>query len=78
MSSRACTIRHLLEKELYVLSEEAIADAIVTRARVRALVAGSRFANTAAERPVRSFRPDPSARSFRLARSSSRRRLFHA
>jgi hypothetical protein len=71
MSSRVRLLRALCEDGMYVIDERAIADAILARARVRALVPDVAFAELGAS--VRSFRHDPSARSFRLARPAMRR-----
>jgi hypothetical protein len=60
---------------MYVVDERDIADAILARAAVNALVPEASFANRRLE--AKSFRHDPAARSFRLSRPSSMRRAYH-
>jgi hypothetical protein len=71
-------IRHLRQLVLdaqYVVDEEAVADAILTRATARRLVPEVLFRNDQRDVPVRSFRPSVHARSFRPCRPSMRREL---
>ena len=64
--------------EMYVVDEAAVADAIVARAVVRLTVPESPFYNALRRsQAARSFRHDPSARSFRLAGSPGLRRALH-
>jgi hypothetical protein len=65
----------MLEDGLYPIDERAVANAIVARAQIRQLVAEVEFAQNRGD--LRSFRHDPSARSFRLTRPPARRRVFH-
>lgn len=60
---------------MYPLDERSIADAILARAYVHGMIPAAEFAQDRPE--FRSFRHDPSARSFRLARPSARSRVFH-
>jgi hypothetical protein len=71
MMSRVRLLRTLHEGGMYAIDERAIAEAIVARARLRALVPEVEFAERRAS--VRSFRRDPSARSFRLEGRAMRR-----
>jgi hypothetical protein len=75
MKKRVRLLRAMLEDGMYPIDELAIADAIVARAQLRLLVPEVELAQ---DRPgVRSFRHDPSARSFRLTRPPARIRVFH-
>ena len=65
----------MLEDGLYLIDERAVAEAIVVRAHIRQLVAEVEFAQDRTE--IRSFRHDPTARSFRLTRPPARSRVFH-
>jgi hypothetical protein len=75
MKKRVRQLRALLEDGMYPIDERAIADAILARAQARRLVPEVEFAQD--RRELRSFRVDPSARSFRLARPPARSRVFH-
>jgi hypothetical protein len=68
MEVDARTLRQLIQGSMYVVDERAVADAIVLRIRLRATVARPSLHNERREVEVRSFRRDPRARSFRLAR----------
>jgi hypothetical protein len=71
-------LRQLLVDEMYPVDELAVANAIVARAVVRLTVPETPFYNALrGSHSARSFRHDSSARSFRLARSSSLRRALH-
>ena len=65
----------MLEDGMYVIDELAVADAILARTAIRALVPEVDFAQSRSE--FRSFRHDPTARSFRLSRPAARSRVFH-
>ena len=65
----------MLEDGKYPIDERLIAEAIVARARLRQMVPAVEFAGDRTE--IRSFRRDPSARSFRLTRPPARSRVFH-
>jgi hypothetical protein len=78
MRSRHRLLRQLLVDGMYVVDELAVANAIVARAVVRLTVPESPFYNALrGSQAARSFRHDPGARSFRLARSPSLRRALH-
>ncbi len=78
MRSRLRLLRQLLADGMYTVDENAVANAIVARAVVRLTIPESPFYNALrGSHAARSFRRDPSARSFRLARSSSLRRALH-
>ena len=69
MEVDARTLRQLIQGNMYAVDERAVAEAIVIRARLRATIARPTLVNERREVEVRSFRRDPRARSFRLARS---------
>jgi hypothetical protein len=66
-------LRQLIDTDMYVVDEHAVAGAILARAQLRTAVARPQLANEMEPRKaeVRSFRRDPRARSFRLARPHS-------
>ncbi|WP_249010076.1 hypothetical protein [Conexibacter sp. DBS9H8] len=68
MESHLRNLRRLIEEEMYVVDEPLVAEAIVARAAVHALVARASFASDLRPPVVRSFRRDNHARSFRLER----------
>ena len=86
MQRRLKVIRQLVLESSYVVDPDLVASAIVERARIRRLVPDTRFRNDlvpvenggagramSARTEVRSFRPAPVNRSFRLtARRRSR------
>jgi hypothetical protein len=67
------TLKQLISEELYVVDEQALARAILARASVHATVAHAGFRSEVTAPPLRSFRRDPGARSFRLQRSAALR-----
>jgi len=71
MKPRVRLLRALLADGMYPVDERLLADAILARTRVRGTIPEVAFAQDRLQ--IRSFRPDPSARSFRLARSAGRR-----
>ena len=60
---------------MYPIDERLIADAILVRATVHRMIPEAEFAQD--RREFRSFRHDPSARSFRIVRPQARSRVFH-
>jgi hypothetical protein len=66
VDSRIRLLRQLVAESLYVVDEQAVADAIVARARVRQAVAAPALRGVVRPARVRSFRRTRSARSFRL------------
>ena len=75
MKPRVRLLRALLEDGMYPINELVIADAILARQLIRGYAPEVTFANDRAQ--IRSFRHDPAARSFRLARPSGRRAAHH-
>jgi hypothetical protein len=69
MTTHHSALRQLIGDGMYVVDERIVAAAVLARAGVNATVAGASFRSTAEPSPIRSFRRDPSARSFRLART---------
>ena len=65
---RTKLIRDLIRESHYVVDEDAVAEAIMLRARARRVVPHVTFRNTTPALPVRSFRRHRAARSFRLVR----------
>jgi hypothetical protein len=74
MNRRVRVLKQLVRESLYVVDERAAAEAILSRANARLIVADLAFRSDATAPRVRSFRRDPSARSFRLSHT---RRLRH-
>lgn len=74
MNPRAKLLGDLVREGLYVVDEAAVAEAIVARRAARRTLPDVtlRSATRPPAHRVRSFRPDPEARSFRLA---ARRRV---
>jgi hypothetical protein len=77
VKSRVGLLRALIRDSLYVVNESAVADAVVTRAMVRLVVAEPAFRSEHKGPQIRSFRRDPGARSFRLSRSPGLRDVHH-
>lgn len=75
MNPRAKLLRDLVRDGLYVVDEAAVAEAIVVRRAARRSLpdVSLRSATRPPGHRVRSFRPDPQARSFRLAAAPQRR-----
>lgn len=79
MTRRMRVLAELVEDSLYPIDDVAIAEAILLRAAVRTTLPGVALRTedqVEQVEPVRSFRPDPRARSFRL--ETRRRRAVHA
>ncbi|MDQ6816644.1 MAG: hypothetical protein M3018_04445 [Actinomycetota bacterium] len=66
MQSRIATLRQLVHGSLYVVDERAVADALVARAMIKHSVPQQQFPSEERWSPVRSFRRERGARSFRL------------
>jgi hypothetical protein len=62
---------------MYVIDERLVAEALLTRSRARTDVPGIEFGNERNCPPVRSFRLEHEARSFRLGGRPRSRRLHH-
>ena len=67
MNDRLHVLRELIRDGLYVVDRGAVADAVLARAHVRAVVAEPAFRSDERRRVARSFRRDRNARSFRLS-----------
>ncbi len=70
MNSHLRCLRQLIADGMYLVDEPAVADAVLARAGVRAIVANAAFRCERQAPPVRSFHRDDGARSFRLERRS--------
>jgi hypothetical protein len=77
VETRVTVLRQLVRDSLYAVDERAIADAIVLRARARMLIAAPSFRSEVRRPPVRSFRRNRDARSFRLIGSPRLRHVDH-
>jgi hypothetical protein len=73
MESRVRVLRELVRDSLYAPDEREIANAILARASVRATVASPTFRAEQRLQPIRSFRRDRNARSFRLTAGTHHR-----
>jgi hypothetical protein len=73
MNDHLRTLQRLIDEGMYVIDAGMVADAIIARGKVNAAVANVGFRPAAAPPPVRSFRRDPHARSFRLERGGRAR-----
>jgi hypothetical protein len=67
VTSRGKILRQLLTEALYRVDERAVAEAILLRAAVLRTIPDVTLQRTQVAEPVRSFRRDARARSFRLA-----------
>lgn len=70
MTNEQRTLRQLIKDGMYVVDEGAIASAIVARANIKTMIANVEFHSHVKPAPIRSFRRDPAARSFRLTRNA--------
>ena len=75
--TRVRVIRELVDRSMYLVDEQAVADAIVLRARTRSAVPGRLFRSRGGSSLIRSFKRAPYARSFRLSRGLLPRRTPH-
>jgi len=66
MQSQVTTLRELVHGSLYVVDERAVALALVARALTKDTVAQQEFRSEQRWAPIRSFRRQRGARSFRL------------
>jgi hypothetical protein len=66
MQSRITTLRELVHGSLYVVDESAVARALVARALVKYALPEQQFRSEQRWAPVKSFRRERGARSFRL------------
>ena len=70
-------LRELVRDSMYVVSEQTVAEAIMLRARTKLALPEQTFRSADRGALARSFRRDPTARSFRLSGSSRLRRAQH-
>jgi len=73
MNPRVKLLKDLVESELYVIDDLAVADAVLMRSMARHTLPDVAFrAGLRPETKVRSFRPHRGAKSFRLTRGEHR------
>jgi len=73
MNPRVKLLKELVNSELYVVDDAAVADAVLLRSTARHMLPDVAFRGTPRPQPeVRSFRPHRGARSFRLTRAERR------
>ena len=73
MNPRVKVLKELVNDELYVIDDVAVADAILLRAQTRHMLPDVAFRGSSRPEPkVRSFRPHRGAKSFRLMRAERR------
>ena len=73
MNPRVKLLKELVDDELYVIDEAAVADAVLLRSMTRRMLPEVTFRGTLAAAPqVRSFRPHRGATSFKLTRAQRR------
>ena len=73
MNPRVKLLKELVDSELYVIDDIAVADAVLLRSMTRHMLPDVAFRGTPRPEPeVRSFRPHRGARSFRLTRGERR------
>ncbi len=69
VEKRVRVLKEMVAGGLYVVDEQAVANAILARAAVRQAIAEPELRNGRPERIVRSFRRTRNARSFRLTQA---------
>ena len=73
MNPRVKLLKELVNRELYVIDDRAVADAVLLRSMTRHMLPDVAFRGTPRPEPeVRSFRPHRGAKSFRLTRAERR------
>jgi len=73
MNQRVKLLKELVDSELYVIDDVAVADAVLLRSMTRHMLPDAAFRGTPRPEPeVRSFRPHRGAKSFRLTRRERR------
>lgn len=78
MNPRVKLLKELVNSELYVIDDLAVADAVLLRSMTRHLLPDVAFRGTPRPEPeVRSFRPHRGVKSFRLTRPRAERRPVH-
>ena len=76
MNPRVKLLKELVNGDLYVIDDLAVADAVLLRSMTRHMLPDVAFRGTPRPEPeVRSFRPHRGAKSFRLTRAQ--RRAMH-
>jgi len=74
MNPRVKVLKELVNDELYVIDDVAVADAVLLRAMTRHMLPDVAFRGSSRPEPkVRSFRPHRGVRSFRRTRAERRR-----
>jgi hypothetical protein len=74
---RTRALRQLIEASQYFVDEQQVAEAILLRARARAILPDISFPNDRNASAVRSFRLEHEARSFRLSGRRRSRQFEH-
>lgn len=74
---RTRVLRQLIADSLYVVDERLVAEAILLRSEAHATLVGVQFRNDRNASPVRSFRLETEARSFRLGGRPRSRQAYH-
>jgi len=73
MNPRVKLLKELVNNDLYVIDDVAVADAVLLRSMTRHMLPDVAFRGTPPPEPeVRSFRPHRGAKSFRLTRPERR------
>jgi hypothetical protein len=73
MTPRVKLLKELVNDELYVIDEAAVADAVMLRSMTRRVLPEVTFRGTPRPAPgVRSFRPHRGVKSFKLTRAQRR------
>ena len=73
MNPRVKLLKELVNDELYVIDEAAVADAVMLRSMTRHMLPEVTFRGTPRPAPqVRSFRPHRGVKSFKLTRAQRR------
>jgi len=73
MNPRVKLLKELVNDELYVIDEAAVADAVILRSMTRQMLPDVTFRGTSRPAPqVRSFRPHRGVKSFKLTRAQRR------
>jgi hypothetical protein len=72
MNPRTKILKQLVRESHYVVDPGAVAEAIIIRTLAQRVLPDVNFRSTTQPPPVRSFRPQRGARSFRLTRANRR------
>jgi hypothetical protein len=74
MNPRTKVLKQLVRDSQYVVDPDAVAEAIILRARAQQVLPDMTFRSAPAPRAALSLRPDRGARSFRLTHTDRRSR----